>query len=79
MMTKTLMTVLRSHDLAPDGVRIVVDWDAMHVGTSIFVPCIDTEKAKKQIKSVFMTHHWEFLSRVRVENRYLGLRVWRTM
>ena len=79
MMTKTLMTVLRSHDLAPDGVRIVVDWGAMHVGTSIFVPCIDTEKAKKQIKSVFMARHWEFLSRVRVENRYLGLRVWRTM
>ena len=79
MMTKTLMTVLRSHDLAPDGVRIVVDWGAMHVGTSIFIPCINTEKAKKQVKNVLIERGWEFLSKVRIENRYLGLRVWRTM
>lgn len=73
------MTVLRSHDLAPDGVRIVVDWDAMHVGTSIFIPCINTEKAKKQVKNVLIERSWEFLSKVRIENNYLGLRVWRTM
>ena len=73
------MTVLRSHDLAPDGVRIVIDWGAMHVGTSIFIPCINTEKAKKQVKNVLIERGWEFLSKVRIENRYLGLRVWRTM
>ena len=67
------MTVLRSHDLAPDGVRIVVDWDAMHVGTSIFIPCINTEEAKKQVKNVLIERSWEFLSKVRIE-KYTKIR-----
>ena len=32
------MMTLKTHDLNPDGVRIVVDWGAMVVGSSIFVP-----------------------------------------
>jgi hypothetical protein len=51
----------------------------MHVGTSIFIPCINTEEAKKQVKNVLIERSWEFLSKVRIENNYLGLRVWRTM
>jgi len=73
------MTVLRNYDLSPDGVRIVVEWGAMQVGTSIFVPCIDTEKAKKQIKYVFTQKKWQFLAEVRIETGCLGLRIWRTV
>tara|TARA_R100001369_G_C3325037_1_gene169544 strand:- start:223 stop:378 length:156 start_codon:yes stop_codon:yes gene_type:complete len=49
----------------------------MQVGTSIFIPCIDTEKAKKQVKQVFLEREWQFLAKVRVEMRHLGVRVWR--
>ncbi len=73
------MTVLRNHDFYPDGVRITVEWEAMQVGTSIFIPCIDTEKAKKQVKQVFLEKKWQFLTKIRVENKCLGVRVWRTV
>lgn len=73
------MTVLRKHDLSPDGIRVTVEWSAMQVGTSIFIPCINTELAKKQVKQVFLSKEWQFLAKVRVETGYLGLRVWRTV
>ena len=58
------MTVLRNYDLYPDGIRITVEWSAMQVRTSIFIPCIDTEKAKKQVKQVFLEREWQFLAKV---------------
>lgn len=73
------MKVLRNYDLSPDGVKIAVDWDTMYVNTSIFVPCINTEEAKKQVKNVFVQRKWQFLTKIWVENGCLGLRVWRTL
>ena len=73
------MKILRSHDLHPDGVKIVVEWDSMHVNTSIFVPCINTEEAKKQVKSVFVQKKWQFLAKITVEKGRVGLRVWSTL
>ena len=35
--------VLKVDDLNPDGVRIVVKWDDMVVGASVFIPCVKTE------------------------------------
>jgi len=37
----------RIDELSPDGVLIVVQWDVMGVGSSAFIPCIDTVTAKK--------------------------------
>lgn len=73
------LEILRTYDLSPDGVKIVVDWDSMHVNTSIFILCINTEKAKKQVKNVFVQRKWQFLTKIWVENGCLGLRVWRTL
>ena len=42
--------VMKLDDLNPDGLRITINWDAMDVGSSIFVPCINTEKGKKTVK-----------------------------
>ena len=71
--------IVRTYDLIPDGVKIVVAWENMGVGTSIFVPCINTEKGKKQLKSVAKMKAWEFKIQICVENKKLGLRAWRTM
>ena len=74
-----LMKVLRSFDLSPDGVKIVVEWGEMHVGTSIFVPCIDTEEAKKQLKHIFKQKNWQYFVQVSIENKRFGVRIWRTL
>lgn len=70
-------TVLRKDDLHPDGVRISVNWDNMVVGASIFIPCIDTETAAKQVSTIFSHKKWCFNKEIRVENGKFGLRIWR--
>ena len=45
-------TVLKLHDINPDGLRIVVDWGAMVVGSSIFIPCVNTTEAIQQVKKI---------------------------
>ena len=42
--------VLKIDDLNPDGVGISVNWDAMEVGYSVFVPCVTRKKRKNKPK-----------------------------
>tara|TARA_R110000796_G_C14257037_1_gene399396 strand:+ start:186 stop:413 length:228 start_codon:yes stop_codon:yes gene_type:complete len=71
--------VLKVDDLNPDGLRVTVNWDGMGVKSSIFVPCVNTEKAKNQLQKLAERKKWEFDMQVCIENKKLGLRVWRTM
>ena len=52
--------VLKISDLNPDGVRIIVAWDELVVGASVFIPCINTEEAMKQRIIIFCTLHFRF-------------------
>ncbi len=70
---------LRIDDLAPDGVKIIVDWDAMVVGASIFIPCVNTVKVKKQLADIAQRKSWNIEVRVRIENKMFGVRMWRTV
>lgn len=70
--------MLKVHDLDPDGVRIVVNWDKMQVNASVFILCVNVNKAKKQAKNVTELKGWKIVTRVVVEDNKLGLRVWRT-
>ena len=45
-------SVLKIFDLNPDRVRIVVYWDKMVPNASVFIPCVNTEKAIGQIKKI---------------------------
>lgn len=69
--------VLRIHDLSPDGVRIVIDWGSMQVSDSVFVPCVNTENANKQIARVMRDLKWKYTTRISIENLKLGVRIWR--
>jgi|TARA_R110000823_G_scaffold234386_3_gene360605 phosphoribosylamine-glycine ligase len=71
--------VLRTDDLNPDGVRIVVNWDDMVVGTSVFVPCINTEEAMRQAAKILVAKDYKTEAKVVVENKILGIRIWRTV
>lgn len=73
------MTVWKTYDLHPDGVRIQVNWDNMVIGASVFIPCINTEEAVKQCTKLFAEKKWTLHHRVRIESGSLGLRIWRTM
>jgi|TARA_R110001599_G_scaffold146310_2_gene329344 hypothetical protein len=70
---------LRTDDLNPDKIKVVVRWDDMVVGASVFIPCIDTEKAKQQMIKIAELKSWKVEMRVRIENKMFGLRIWRTV
>ena len=70
---------LKIDDLDPDGVLITINWKTMDVGWSFFIPCLDVEKAQLQLKEVEKLKNWKFKTQTCVENKKLGLRVWRTM
>jgi len=70
---------LKVDDLNPDKVKVVVQWDAMVVGASVFIPCIDTEKAKQQLEKIAAFKSWQVAVRVRIEDKMFGLRIWRTV
>ena len=69
--------VLKVDDLNPDGLRITINWGVMDVKSSIFIPCINTEKAKDQLKKLAKRKKWEFEVQICIEDKKLGLRVWR--
>jgi hypothetical protein len=68
---------LSHSDLSPDGVRIVVDWDKFVVGTSIFIPCVNTRQALFDIVSASGIPRSDLIKRVCVERGKYGVRVWR--
>jgi|TARA_R110000796_G_scaffold3469_2_gene13507 phosphoribosylamine-glycine ligase len=70
--------ILKTHDLDPDGVRIVVKWEDMVAGASVFIPCINTEEAMRQAAKVLVEKDYKTEARVVIENEILGIRIWRT-
>jgi hypothetical protein len=66
-------------DIAPDGVRIIVRWDKMVVGASIFVPCINARKAREQVNEIFKRKKWKYKAKTTIESGKLGVRIWRTV
>ena len=71
--------VMKLDDLNPDGLWVTINWEEMGVGSSFFLPCIKTEKGMKQLNSVAKMKAWEFDMQICIENKKLGLRVWRTV
>jgi len=71
--------VLKTDDLNPDGVRIVVNWDDMVAGASVFIPCINTDEAMKQAAAITLEKGYKTEGQVVVENSILGIRIWRTV
>lgn len=70
---------LKFDDIAPDQVKIIVDWDKMVVGASVFIPCINNVKARKQLLDIAQRKNWQIETRVRIENGMFGVRMWRTV
>ena len=74
------MSVVKLDDLNPDGVHIVVKWEDMDVGSSVFIPCINTDKAIQQLKTICVNRKgWDIRAKVVIENPHVGVRVWRIL
>tara|TARA_R110000824_G_scaffold133207_1_gene295881 strand:- start:333 stop:554 length:222 start_codon:yes stop_codon:yes gene_type:complete len=71
------MAILKKNDLNPDGVRIIVNWDNMVTGSSVFILSVNIQEALSQIKGVMNDKGWEYQMQIRVEDEKLGVRVWR--
>lgn len=71
--------VLKISDLNPDGVRIIVAWDELVIGASVFIPCINTEEAMRQAAKIVVEKDFKTEARVVVEDEILGIRIWRTV
>ena len=71
------MAILKKYDLNPDGVRIIVNWDGMVAGSSVFILSVNTQEALSQIKNVMNEKGWKYQMQIRVEDEKLGVRVWR--
>jgi hypothetical protein len=68
---------LKDSDILPDGVRIVIDWDKFVVGTSVFIPCVNTKRAMDHIVDASGIPRKNLQKRACVERGHYGLRVWR--
>ena len=51
----------------------------MVVNSSVFVPCIDTDLAVKDLKRITEAKGWKTVTKVRIESGKRGVRIWRTM
>ena len=70
---------MKTDDLNPDGVRIIVKWDDLVVGASAFIPCVNTEEAMRQAAKILVGRDYKTEARVVVEDEILGVRIWRTV
>ena len=71
--------VLKTDEFNPDGVRIVVKWDSFVVGASMFIPCINTEEAMRQVAKIVVDKGYETEAKAVIAHKILGVRIWRTV
>lgn len=77
--TKPLLKVMRDGQICPDGVVIDINWGALEVGMSVFIPAVNLKELKKQVESVANTKQVTLKGVERIENGKLGMRFWRTL
>ena len=59
------------------GLSFRVNWKNFVVGSSFFIPCLDTEEALAQVKRTTKRLEYKIKTQTVVEKGIHGLRVWR--
>lgn len=78
-MRRKKMPILKIDEIAPDGVKITLQWEKFVVGSSMFIPCIDVEEATKQVKRICKEKGFTITCKVVIYNDKFGLRITRTL
>lgn len=60
-----------------EGVSYDVDWSKFRKGRSIFVPCLNCSRVKKELHAMFYRLKLRVLAKVVIEDGVRGLRIWR--
>lgn len=60
-----------------ETVTYQINWRNFRKGYSFFVPCIDDEAARAELKRVTRRLKFEIVTKVVIEGGVKGLRVWR--
>ena len=63
--------------ISNEGIPVVIEWHAMRLGTSFFIPALDTEPLAQQILSEAKKRRFKLVHKEVVENGLIGLRFWR--
>lgn len=64
-------------DIRPDGVLVRVHWEKLEVGSSFFIPCLNTKKAMDELRRIAKRKEMKLTFKEIIENGCYGLRVWR--
>lgn len=59
------------------GISFNINWEKFGVGYSFFIPCLDPEEARKQVKRTAKRLGFTVKTKVTIEENVKGLRVWR--
>jgi hypothetical protein len=59
------------------GLDFRVNWRNFVIGSSFFIPCLDTDEALSQVKRTVRRLGFTIKHQVVVEKGLIGLRVWR--
>lgn len=60
-----------------EGISYNVNWRNFKAGYSIFIPCLDSDVAKKEVLRVTKRLKIEVVMKVVIEEGVKGLRIWR--
>ena len=61
-----------------ENVSYEINWKAFKRGTSIFIPCLDPKRAKREVMQVLNRLKVTVVTKVKIEDGIRGLRIWRT-
>lgn len=78
-LTKPFLKVMREGQVCPDGVVIGINWKALDIGMSFFVPAVNLSILNKQVQKIADYKNLTIKGYERIENGKLGMRFWRIL
>lgn len=60
-----------------EGIPVVIEWHAMKLGASFFIPALDTDPLIEQVLSEAKKRKFKLVCKEVVENGLIGIRFWR--
>jgi hypothetical protein len=59
-----------------EGIPVIIEWHAMVLGASFFIPALDTEPLIKNILILAKQHGIRLKYKEKIENGLIGIRFW---
>jgi hypothetical protein len=68
----------KQNQIFNEGIPVIIEWHAMVLGSSFFIPALDTEPLIKSILISAKQHSIRLKYKEKIENGLIGIRFWRT-